>query len=120
MADLVDRHELRLALEREEAIAKQVLGRGRDALAGAFFDIIYRTLNKMPFAKPEAVLSGDPGGLTEKRLDTIIESEFQLCVDDAPEAINAEQVARHGAERLKRELIRLGFVGTPELREPAE
>lgn len=50
--------------------------------------------------------------LTEKRIDVIIESEFQVCELDA-EAINAEGVARHGAERLKRELIRLGFA-TPK------
>jgi hypothetical protein len=49
MADLVDRHELRLALEREEAIAKRVLGKSHEPLATAFFEIVYRTLNKMPF-----------------------------------------------------------------------
>jgi hypothetical protein len=49
MADLVDRHELRLALEREEAIAKGVLPPGHEPLVTAFFEIVYRTLNKMPF-----------------------------------------------------------------------
>ena len=56
MADLVDRHELRLALEREEEAAKRLLGRNAP-LATAFFEIVYRTLNKMPFpslpAQPE-------------------------------------------------------------------
>lgn len=37
MADLVDRHELRLALEREEAMAKRLLGKNAP-LATAFFD----------------------------------------------------------------------------------
>lgn len=46
--------------------------------------------------------------LTEERLDAIIASEFQTC-DLEVESISAEGVARHGAERLKRELIRLGF-----------
>jgi len=52
MADLVDRHELRLALEREEVIAKQLLGKN-EPLATAFFDIVYRTLNKMSFPKSD-------------------------------------------------------------------
>ena len=56
--------------------------------------------------------------LTEKRLDVIIESEFQQCELDAG-AIMAEGVARHGAERLKRELIRLGFVCAPVEPVPA-
>jgi hypothetical protein len=51
MTDLVDRHELRLALEREEAIAKRVLGKGHEPLATSFFEIVYRTLNRAPFAK---------------------------------------------------------------------
>ena len=62
MADLVDRHELRLALEREEAIAKRVLGKN-EPLATAFFEIVYRTLNKMPFPKCEH--SADQQGVDE-------------------------------------------------------
>lgn len=48
ITDLVDRHELRLALEREEATAKRLLGKNAP-LATAFFEIVYRTLNGMPF-----------------------------------------------------------------------
>jgi hypothetical protein len=79
------------------------------------------TGKRVPSLRAEPPSAPAPASeLTEKRLDVIIESEFQMCVEDAPELINAEQVARHGAERLKRELMRLGFAGTPELREPAE
>jgi hypothetical protein len=47
MSGLVDRHELRVALEREERICKRVLGRN-EPLATSFFEIVYRTLNKAP------------------------------------------------------------------------
>jgi hypothetical protein len=59
-----------------------------------------------------------PAPLTKERLDALIESEFQQCDLDA-ESIVAEGVARHGAERLKRELMRLGFVGAPVEPVPA-
>jgi hypothetical protein len=49
MADLVDRHELRLALEAEERNTKRVLGTAREPLVTMFFEIVYRTLNKQPF-----------------------------------------------------------------------
>ena len=56
MSDLVDRHELRVALEREEAIAKRLLGKGREPLVDAFFEIVYRTLNNASFpVTPEPV-----------------------------------------------------------------
>jgi hypothetical protein len=54
MADLVDRHELRLALEAEERAAKELFRRngkeGHAILVTVFFEIVYRTLNKQPFA----------------------------------------------------------------------
>lgn len=53
MAALIDRHELRVALEREEAVAKQLLGRN-EPLATAFFEIVYRTLNKQPSVEVSA------------------------------------------------------------------
>lgn len=61
MSDLVDRHELRLALEREEVIAKRVLGKDHEPLVTAFFEIVYRTLNKASFpSTPEPVVSDEP------------------------------------------------------------
>jgi len=43
--NLVDCRELRTALEREEAIAKRTLGKERDSLATAFFEVVYRALD---------------------------------------------------------------------------
>lgn len=52
MAGLIDRHELRVALEREEAVLKRLLGKGHEPLATSFFEVIYRTLNKQPTVEP--------------------------------------------------------------------
>ncbi len=60
MAELIDRHEFRLALEAEECIAKEMFRRGgresHTPLITAFFEIIYRTLNKAKSVKHENLL----------------------------------------------------------------
>lgn len=68
MTDFVDRHELRLALEREEAIAKRLLGKSHEPLATAFFEIVYRTLNSMPFPTAEPRELPDAGDRLQLRI----------------------------------------------------
>ena len=50
MSDLIDKHELRIALEGEERSAKNIFRRQDKeayvALITMFFEIVYRTLNK--------------------------------------------------------------------------
>lgn len=54
MAGLIDRHELRVALEHEERVAKRLLGKGHEPLVTSFFEIVYRTLNKQPTVEVSA------------------------------------------------------------------
>ena len=50
MGELIDKHELRLALEREKDMAKRLFrerGIGEaEVLVTAFFEIVYRALNR--------------------------------------------------------------------------
>ena len=58
--------------------------------------------------------------LTEKRIDVIIASEFAPDDPFQLRGSSKEGVAQHGAERLKRELVRLGFVSPDDTAERKE
>ena len=63
MAELIDRHEFRLALEAEQRIANEMFRReGKERhtpLITVFFEIVYRTLNKAKSVKIESESKSD-------------------------------------------------------------